>query len=34
MSYDDYYISNDNNILTVMNDNILLELSSPGDTRY
>ena len=34
MSYDDCYIGNDNNTLTVMNDDILPESSSPGDTRY
>ena len=34
MSYDDCHISNDKDTLTVMNDDILPESSSPGDTRY
>ena len=32
--YDEYYIGNDTDTLTVMNDDILPESSSPGDTRY
>jgi hypothetical protein len=34
MSYDDCHIGNDKDMLTVMNDDILPESSSPGDTRY
>ena len=33
-SYDDRHIGSDRDALTVMNDDILPESSSPGDTRY
>ena len=32
--YNDCYISNDIDMLTVMNDDILIKSSSPRDTRY
>ena len=34
MSYDDCNIGNEKDTLTVMNDDILPESSSPGDARY
>ena len=33
-SYNDYYIGNNIDTLTVINNNTLLELSSPSNTRY
>jgi hypothetical protein len=33
-SYDDCYIGVDMDTLTVMNDDIILELSPPNDARY